>query len=149
MKNPLLINKRAFHDYEILEKWEAGIVLGGREVKSLREGRVDFRGSFARIKEGEVWLLGLHIPPYGKDFSPYDPKRERKLLLKKREIKRIAGSLSQKSLTLIPLRIYFKRGLAKVEIGLARGRRLYDKKRKLQERDLEREARRILKGWER
>ncbi len=142
----MMINKKARYEYHILEKWEAGIVLRGSEVKSIREGRASFTDSFARAKKGEIFLCNLHISPYAADSSPsYDPKRERKLLLHKKQIKSLVGTLSQKGLTLIPLRIYFKNGKAKVELGLARGKRLYDKREKIKERIVQREIRRFLK----
>lgn len=145
----MIVNKRARHDYEILETYEAGIVLKGAEVKSIREGRVSFTDSFVQVKKGEMWLCNLHIAPYPSAIQNYDPKRERKLLLKKKEIKRLFGILSQKGLTLIPLRIYFKRNKAKVEIGLARGKRKYDKREKLRKRYIEREMKRTIKERER
>jgi SsrA-binding protein len=146
MPSKQFVNRKARHEYEIVDKWEAGIALQGSEVKSIREGGVSFTGSFAHIKEGEAYLHNLHIAPYSAIGYPAgDPKRERKLLLHKREIQSLTGTLNQKGLTLIPLRIYFKQGIAKVEIGLARGRKLYDKRRKLKERDTRREIERTLK----
>ncbi len=146
MPSKQFVNRKARHEYEIVDKWEAGIALQGSEVKSIREGGVSFTGSFAHIKEGEAYLHNLHIAPYSAIGYPAgDPKRERKLLLHKREIQSLTGTLNQKGLTLIPLRIYFKRGIAKVEIGLARGRRLYDKRQKLKERDTRRQIERTLK----
>jgi len=146
---PVIVNKKAKYEYHILDKWVAGIALRGSEVKSIREKRVSFADSFARVKKGEVFLYNLHISRYAADSSPgYDPKRERKLLLHKREIKSLAGTLSQKGLTLIPLCIYFVRGKVKVELGLAKGKRLYDKREKIKERIVQREIRRVLKGQE-
>ncbi len=146
MSSKQFVNRKARHEYEILDRWEAGIALKGSEVKSIREGGVSFTGSFAHIKEGEAYLHNLHIAPYSAiGYSAGDPKRERKLLLHKREIQSLTGTLNQKGLTLIPLRIYFKRGIAKVEIGLARGRRLYDKRQKLKEKDTKRQIERTLK----
>lgn len=144
----MLFNKRARHEYQILETYEAGIVLKGSEVKSIREGRVSFTDSFVRIKDGEMWLCNLHIAPYSSTHESYDPKRERKLLLHKKEIKRLTGMLSQKGLTLIPLRIYFRKSLAKVEVGLAKGRKKYDKREKLKREYVDKEVRRVLKGRE-
>ena len=144
----MLVNKRARHEYQILETYEAGIVLKGSEVKSIREGRVSFTDSFVRIKDGEMWLCNLHIAPYSSTHESYDPKRERKLLLHKKEIKRLTGMLSQKGLTLIPLRIYFRKSLAKVEVGLAKGRKKYDKREKLKRDYVDKEVRRVLKGRE-
>ena len=135
------VNKKARTDYEILERMEAGIVLKGTEVKSLREGRVSFKDAFCRIKNGEVWLLNLHIAPYdhaSKVFN-HDPERPRKLLLHKREIKRLIGKLQERGLTLIPTKIYFnERGIAKVELALARGKKKYDKREDIKRRELER-----------
>jgi len=145
----LIVNKKARYEYEILRKWEAGIVLKGAEVKSVREGRVSFTNSFIRIKDGEVFLYNLHIAPYSNSSQvDYDPKRERKLLLHKNEIKSLIGTLTQKRLTLIPLSVYFKEGKVKLEIGLAKGKRLYDKREKLKEKTVEKEIRRTLKRRE-
>ncbi len=142
------VNKKAKTDYEILERIEAGIVLKGTEVKSLREGRVSFKDSFCRVKDGEVWLLNLHIAPYdhaSKVFN-HDPERPRKLLLHKREIKRLAGKLQERGLTLIPTKIYFTdRGIAKVEIALARGRKKYDKREIIKKREMERRMKEYMK----
>lgn len=133
-------NRKARHDYFILDSVEAGIVLAGTEVKSLRAGRANLQDSYAAIEEGEVWLHQAHISPYepANRFN-LEPRRKRKLLLKKREIHRLARQVLEKGITLIPLRLYFKRGLAKVELGLARGKRLYDKREAIKEKD---EARR-------
>ena len=133
-------NRRARHEYEILETVEAGIVLRGTEVKSLRDGLVNFKDSYASFRNGEGWLLGCHISPYshGTDAN-HDPERDRKLLLHKREINRLGGKISEKGLTLVPLRLYFKDGRAKVEIGLARGKKLHDKRATLREREVRRE----------
>jgi len=142
----VIINKKARYQYQILNKWEAGIVLKGSEVKSIREGKVIFGDSFARIKKGEIFLYNLHIAPYVFTHErDYDPKRERKLLLHKTEIEKLIGILIQKGLTLIPLSIYLKKGRVKLEIGLARGKRLYDKRRKLKEKAVDREVKRTLK----
>ena len=140
------INKKARYNYEILEKQEAGISLRGGEVKSIREGKIDFTNSFIHIKEGEVFLCNLHISPYliGRELN-YNPKRERKLLLHRKEIKSLIAKLTQKGLTLIPLSIYFKKEKIKIEIGLAKGKKLYDKRRKLKEKSIEKETRRVLK----
>ena len=133
-------NRRARHEYEILETVEAGLVLRGTEVKSLREGLVNFKDSYASFRNGEGWLLGCHISPYshGTDAN-HDPERDRKLLLHKREIARLGGKISERGLTLVPLRLYFKDGRAKVEIGLARGKKLHDKRAALREREVRRE----------
>jgi SsrA-binding protein len=133
-------NRRARRNYEILETVEAGLVLRGTEVKSLRDGMVNFKDSYASIRNGEGWLLGCHINPYshGTDAN-HDPERDRKLLLHKREVARLGGKISEKGLTLVPLRLYFKGGRAKVEIGLARGKKLHDKRAALREREVRRE----------
>src|SRR5215510_2161420 len=137
---PIATNRRARHEYEILETVEAGLVLRGTEVKSLRDGMVNFKDSYASIRNGEGWLLGCHINPYshGTDAN-HDPERDRKLLLHKREVARLGGKISEKGLTLVPLRLYFKGGRAKVEIGLARGKKLHDKRSALREREVRRE----------
>src|SRR6266566_9830531 len=133
-------NRRARHEYEILETVEAGLVLRGTEVKSLRDGLVNFKDSYASVRNGEGWLLGCHINPYshGTDAN-HDPERDRKLLLHKKEIARLSGKISEKGLTLVPLRLYFKDGRAKLEIGLARGKKLHDKRAALREREVRRE----------
>ena len=137
---PIATNRRARHEYEILETVEAGLVLRGTEVKSLREGLVNFKDSYASFRNGEGWLLGCHISPYshGTDAN-HDPERDRKLLLHKREIARLGSKISERGLTLVPLRLYFKDGRAKVEIGLARGKKLHDKRAALREREVRRE----------
>ncbi|MGH7304151.1 MAG: SsrA-binding protein SmpB, partial [Candidatus Rokuibacteriota bacterium] len=137
---PIATNRRARHEYEILETVEAGIVLRGTEVKSLRDGLVNFKDSYASVRNGEGWLLGCHINPYshGTDAN-HDPERDRKLLLHKKEINRLGGKISEKGLTLVPLRLYFKDGRAKVELGLARGKKLHDKRATLREREVRRE----------
>jgi SsrA-binding protein len=137
-------NRRARHDYDILDTYEAGIVLVGSEVKSFREGRVNLRDSFARLHDGEVWLHGMHVSPYGYSsaFGVFDPDRQRKLLLHRREINELDRQTRQGPLTLVPLSAYFKDGRAKVELALARGRRAYDKRRAIAERDAQMELRR-------
>ena len=135
-------NRRARHDYDILETFECGIALQGSEVKSLRAGRVTLSDAYARIEEGEAWLLSVHVPPYenAAGFGAHDPDRRRKLLLHRSQIDELLGRTQQQSLTLVPLSIYFKDGRAKVELALARGRRLYDKRHVIAARDAEREA---------
>ncbi|HET9077370.1 MAG TPA: SsrA-binding protein SmpB [Acidimicrobiales bacterium] len=137
-------NRRARHDYDILDTYEAGLVLVGSEVKSLREGKAQLRDSFARVQDGEVWLYGVHIPPYvfATGFGSVDPDRRRKLLLHRRQIDEMLRRTGQESLTLVPLSLYFKDGRAKVDLALAKGRRLYDKRHAIAARDAEREARR-------
>ncbi len=142
----MIANKKARYQYEVVESYEAGIVLRGSEVKSIRDGRVNFVDSFAQTKRGEIFLYNLHIAPYPFDNNPgYEPRRERKLLLHKKEIEKLTSTLARKGLTLIPLSIYFKKGRAKVEIGLAKGKHLYDKRRKLREKAVEQEVKRTLK----
>jgi len=137
-------NRRARHDYEILDTYEAGIVLAGSEVKSLREGKAQLRDSFARVQDGEVWLYGVHVPPYAfaSGFGYTDPDRRRKLLLHRRQIDELDRRTSQDSLTLVPLSVYFKDGRAKVSLALARGRKTYDKRHAIAARDADMEARR-------
>jgi len=133
-------NRKAAHDYFIDEALEAGIILLGPEVKSLREGRGSLVDSYARVKKGEVFLYSMHISPYPYAHHFYlDPKRVRKLLLNKREIKRLIGKTEGKGYTLIPTKVYFKRGKAKVELALAKGKRKYDKRRALKEKELKKE----------
>jgi SsrA-binding protein len=136
-------NRRARHDYEIIDEFEAGLVLTGSEVKSLRAGKANLKDSFAYIRDGEVWLVGAYIAPYSfARLGGHDPERSRKLLLHRREIDRIAGSLAEKGLTLVPMRLYFKDGKAKVQIGLGRGKRTIDKRADLKKREHEREMER-------
>ncbi len=138
-------NRRATHDYHILEKWEAGIVLRGTEVKSLRAGSANIKDSYARVEGGEVFLYKFHISPYDKSAHyNHDPLRVRKLLLHKREIKKLQGRVEEKGLTLIPLKVYFRNGKAKVELALARGKKLYDKREQISKRDHQREIERII-----
>ncbi len=133
-------NRKAFHNFVILETFEAGLVLKGTEVKSLREAQVNFKDSYATIDNDEAWLVGCHISPYhhGSDAN-HDPDRKRKLLLHRREIARLLGKVAERGLTLVPLRLYFKGGRAKVELGLARGKKLHDKRAAIRERDARRE----------
>ena len=140
-------NRKARHEYEILETMEAGIVLKGPEVKSLRAGKVGFQDAFARVDGGELWLHSLHISPYeqANRFNE-DPLRTRKLLLGRHEIRRLIGKVEEKGLTLVPLELAFKRGFAKVTLGLARGRKLHDKRDKLKQQAQERDARREVAG---
>ena len=136
-------NRRARRNYSVVETYEAGMVLTGSEVKSLRAGKMELKDSYAHVDHGEVFLVGAHISPY--DFAHeggHDPERERKLLLHRREIDRIAGVLAEKGLTLVPLQVYFKDGKAKVELGLARGKTTVDKRHTLREREHAREMER-------
>ena len=143
----ICLNRRARHDYFIEETFEAGMVLMGSEVKSLRDGRANLKDSYVRILKCEALLLNAHISPYpaANQFN-HQPTRTRKLLLHKREIRRLAGRISERGLTLIPLRLYFKNGKAKAELGLARGKKLYDKRDTLRKRAVQREVERSLKS---
>ena len=136
---PVAVNRRARHEFWIEETYEAGLVLTGTEVKSLREGRVSLVDAFARVDGGEVWLHHLHINPYAQgNIHNHDPLRTRKLLLHRREVLRLRAKTDQKGYTLVPLRLYFLRGVAKVELAVAKGRHLYDKRERIAERDAER-----------
>ena len=139
---PVAQNRKARHDYEVLETWECGMVLVGSEVKSLRDGKVQLRESYARVEDGEVWLHGMHVAPYAfaSGFGAHDPERKRKLLLSRGEIDELRARTQQEPLTLVPLSIYFKDGRAKVELALARGRKRYDKRHAIAARDAAREA---------
>jgi SsrA-binding protein len=140
-------NRKAFHDYHILDRFEAGLELAGTEVKSLREGRANLRDAYARIINGEVYLIGSHIGPYSHTgFSGHDPYRNRRLLLNKREIRKLDRSVTVKNHTMIPLKLYFKKGWAKVEIALAKGKRSYDKKAAIAEKDSKRAMERELRS---
>ena len=140
-----IINRKARFDYEILETVEAGIELAGTEVKSIRAGKVSLRDSFARIRRGELYLFGADISPYeNAGYAAHDPKRPRRLLVHAREIVRLAGKVSEKGLTLVPLKMYFKRGWAKVQIGLARGKRQYDKREAIRKKETQRDIKRAL-----
>ena len=139
-------NKKAFHDYFIEDTWEAGIALVGTEVKSLRMGKCSLKESFIQIHKGEVFIYNMHISPYEKgNIFNKDPLRPRKLLVHRYEINKIVGKIDQKGYTLVPLQIYFKGSLVKVEIGLARGKKLYDKRDDIRKRDLKREHERDYK----
>lgn len=142
------VNRRARHDYHILETYEAGIVLTGTEVKSLRAGRANLQDSYARVENGELFLYNMHISPYdqGNRFN-HEPKRTRKLLMHKKEILRLLGKSREKGLTLVPLKVYFnERGRAKVELALARGKKAVDKREDMAARDARREIERALRG---
>ncbi len=141
---PVAQNRRARHDYDIVETYEAGLVLAGSEVKSIRDGKVQLRDAYARVVDGEIWLYGVHVAPYAfaNGFGAVDPDRRRKLLLHHRQIDELARRTGQESLTMVPLAIYFKDGRAKVDLALAKGRRRYDKRHAIAARDADREARR-------
>ncbi|GBD94177.1 SsrA-binding protein [bacterium BMS3Abin05] len=139
-------NRKAYHDYHILETFEAGIELVGTEVKSLREGKCNLKDSYAAIKNGEIFLLNVHISPYSHATAfNHDPTRTRKLLLRRLEIDKLDGKIKEKGLTLVPLKIYFKKRRAKVELGLVKGKHTYDKRIDIAKRDMERELKREMK----
>src|SRR5215207_591205 len=139
-------NRRARYDYSVLESFECGIVLAGSEVKSIRAGRANLQDAYARVDDGELWLHGMHIAPYEFSRAELEPTRRRKLLLHRKEIDTLARATGEKGVTLVPLRVYFKDGRAKVELAVAKGKRAYDKRRTIAERDAKREAERALKG---
>ena len=149
-ENLVASNRKAFHDFFIEETYEAGLALVGTEVKSLRDGKANLRDSYAEIRKGQIYLVGVHISPYEQgNLANHDPLRPRKLLLHKGEIDRIAIKVREKGYTIVPTRIYFKGSLAKVEIGLARGKRQYDKRADLAKKDAARDVERVLRGRER
>ncbi len=138
--NVAIDNRRARYEYHILESVEAGLVLTGTEVKSVREGGASLSEAYARFRDGEAWLMGMHVAPYKQgSFSNTEPTRSRKLLLHKAEILRLQSRVAEKGLTVVPLRLYFTRGLAKVQLGLARGKKFWDKRAAVARRDVERE----------
>jgi len=141
-------NRKARHDYQILDTYEAGIVLEGTEVKSIRAGKANLKDSYARVEKGELFLYNMHISPYeqGNRFN-HEPKRTRKLLMHKHEINRLLGKIKEKGLSLVPLKLYFKSNKVKVQIGLARGKKLHDKRHALAERDAKREMERAHKNF--
>ena len=141
-------NRQARFEYSILDSAEAGLALTGTEIKSIRAGKVNVREAYARIEGGEIWLINMHISPYeqASNYFQHDPLRPKKLLLHRREINRLKAELGQKGLTLVPLRIYLKGGRAKVEIGLAKGKKLYDKRDAMAERDAKRDLQRSLRS---
>ena len=139
-------NRKARHDYDILETFEAGLVLTGSEVKSLRAGRVNLKDSFARVDRGEAFLVNAHVSPYAAASRfGHEPERARKLLLHRAEIDKLTGRIQERGLTLVPLKIYFKNGRAKVLLGVGRGRRVYDKREAIKRREMEREADRAVR----
>lgn len=140
------VNRKATHDYEILERFEAGLVLQGTEVKSAREGRVNLKDSYVAPRDGEMFLLQCHISPYSHgNLQNHEPRRPRKLLLHRQEIRRLAGKLAERGLTLVPTRMYFRRGHLKVELALGKGKKLHDRRAAAREKDLEREVEAALK----
>ena len=144
----ILRNKKARFEYDIVDTYEAGIVLKGTEVKSIRQKKVSIQESYAKIKNGEVYIIGMNISLYTMgNFFNHDPLRDRKLLLHRQEIKRLTGKLNEKGFTLIPLRMYFKNGRVKLELGLARGKNIHDKRRTIQDRDMKRDMQREMKKY--
>jgi SsrA-binding protein len=140
-------NRKAFHDYHVLDTWEAGVALLGTEVKAIREGRVNLRDSFARLDKGDVWLMNVHISPYSHTgYAHHDERRQRKLLLHRYEIQKIAGQVNQKGLTLVPLQLYFKNGRVKVNLALVRGKQAHDKRETIRRREVDRETRAAVKA---
>jgi SsrA-binding protein len=139
-------NRKARHDYHILETYEAGIALLGTEVKAIREGRVNLRDSYARTQDGEVWMLNVHISPYShRGYADHAETRQRKLLLHRHEIRKLIGRTAEKGLTLVPLQMYFKNGRVKVLVGLARGKQAHDKRETIRRREVDRETRAAIK----
>jgi SsrA-binding protein len=139
-------NRKAFHEYHILETFEAGVQLLGTEVKGIREGKASLADSFGRVEKGEVWLYNVHINPYShRGYVDHDPRRRRKLLLHAQEIRKLIGKTTEKGLTLVPLRLYFKKGRVKVAISLVKGKQLHDKRETLRKREVDRETRAAVK----
>jgi SsrA-binding protein len=142
VSNEIAVNRQAFHNYEILDRLEAGIVLTGTEIKSARDGRVNLKDAYGLVKGGEVWLLNCHISPYSHgNFANHDPLRTRKLLLNRAEIRKLIGKTTENGLTLVPLRLYLKNGRLKCELALARGRKLHDKREVARMKTIDKEAR--------
>ncbi|MBP3192849.1 SsrA-binding protein SmpB [Natronogracilivirga saccharolytica] len=143
---PSIKNRKAWHEFSIEDSFEAGLVLTGTEVKSLRNGNASFGDAFAYLKSGEVWLKDLYIKPFEQgSYNNHDPRRERKLLLKRDEIRKLDRAVNQKGVTLVPLKLYFTRGLAKIQLGLAKGKKKYDKRASIAEKDVKRDLDRELK----
>ena len=142
----IALNRQASHNYELLEKFEAGLVLTGTEIKSAREGRVNLRDAYGLVKSGEVWLLNCHISPYSHgNYANHDPLRTRKLLLKRSEISRLIGRTTERGLTLVPLRMYLKDGLLKCEVALAKGRKVHDKREVSRRKTIEKETKQAVR----
>jgi SsrA-binding protein len=143
-------NRKAFHDFHLLETFEAGMALLGTEVKAIREGRVNLRDSFARVEDGEVYLYNVHISPYShRGYADHEPLRRRKLLLHRHEILKLVGKTVEKGMTLVPVRMYFKNGRVKVAVSLAKGKKEYDKRETIKRRDADRETRAAIKERQR
>ena len=143
-------NRKAFHDYHVLETWEAGLVLLGTEIKAIREGRVNLRDSYARVENGEVWLANVHISPYSHSgYSSHEERRQRKLLMHKHEINKLTGLVREKGLTLVPLQLYFKNGRLKASLALVKGKQAHDKRETIRRREVDRETRAAVKARQR
>ena len=140
-------NRKALHDYHILETFEAGVVLQGTEVKSIRDGRVNLRDSFARVEDGEVFVYNIHISPYThRGYADHEPTRRRKLLLNRQEIRKLIGKTVERGMTLVPLRVYFKNGRVKIAVSLAKGKQAHDKREAVRKREVDRETRAAVKA---
>ena len=145
-ERPIAENRKAFHDFHILDTFEAGIVLTGTEVKAIREGRVNLRDSFGRVEAAEVFVYNIHISPYShRGYAEHEPTRRRKLLLHKAEIRKLVGKTVERGMTLVPIRMHFKNGRIKVAIALAKGKKTHDKRERLRQREAERETRAAIK----
>ena len=143
-------NRKARHDYEVLDTWEAGVALLGTEVKAIREGRINLRDSYARVENGEVWLLNVHISPYShRGYADHAELRHRKLLLHRHEIRKLVGQTAERGLTLVPLELYFNKGRVKVLLALARGKKTHDKREAIKQRETDRETRAAVKARQR
>ena len=140
-------NRKAFHDYHVLDSWEAGVALLGTEVKAIREGSVNLRDSYARLENGEVWLMNLHISPYSHTgYAHHDERRQRKLLLHRHEIEKLSGRVVERGLTLVPLRMYLNKGRVKVALALVKGKQAHDKRETIRRREVDRETRAAIKA---
>ena len=140
-------NRKAFHDYHVLDSWEAGVALLGTEVKAIREGSVNLRDSYARLENGEVWLMNVHISPYSHTgYAHHEERRQRKLLLHQREIDKMTGLVREKGLTLVPLQLHFKKGRLKAVLALVKGKQAHDKRETIRRREIDRETRAAVKA---
>lgn len=143
-------NRKAFHDYHILESWEAGVVLLGTEVKAIREGRVNLRDSYGKLERGEIWLMNVHVSPYSHTgYAHHEERRQRKLLLHAHEIRKLTGRVAEKGLTLVPQQMYLKNGRVKVQLALVKGKQAHDKRETIRRREVERETRAAVKARQR
>jgi len=143
-------NRKAFHDYHVLDSWEAGVALLGTEVKAIREGRVNLRDSYAKLEKGEIWLMNVHISPYSHTgYAGHEERRQRKLLLHREEIRKLTGRVVERGLTLVPLQMYFKGGRIKVALALVKGKQAHDKREAIRKREVDRETRAAVKERQR